>query len=387
MGKNNVVLIGEDHHNGLGLVRSFGVNGIKPYGIIICKEQKCSYISYSKYWQKVFVVNDEIDAIDVLKKEFIGKKRKTVVMPWSDSIAAYLDCHYSDLRSAFILPSINGQEGRIFELMDKQKQTVLCKNLGLNMLPSKIVPCVIDAIIKAVKEIGLPVILKPVTSIEGEKSDINVCKSYNDLKLVASYMEHRPYKRILLQKYLEQREEYVLTGAVEKDLNVFILVKHIRQWPKKIGCGSLSIFVGRGSAVEYARYVLDKIGQFGYSGNIDVEFFASKQGDFYLNEVNWRSSGRNFVSLYTKVYPAVDYYNYLIKGEKKREYSKKSGFTMNEATDLRHVIKRDLSFRKWLMDMFYTNSFAIWYMRDPLPAIVHYVHLAKEFFKKVVNTR
>lgn len=33
---NKVILIGGSHHNGLGLVRSFGVNGIRPYGIIVC---------------------------------------------------------------------------------------------------------------------------------------------------------------------------------------------------------------------------------------------------------------------------------------------------------------------------------------------------------------
>lgn len=31
--ERKVILIGEDDHNGLGLVRSFGVNGIKPYAV------------------------------------------------------------------------------------------------------------------------------------------------------------------------------------------------------------------------------------------------------------------------------------------------------------------------------------------------------------------
>lgn len=33
--KNKVILIGGNHHNGLGLVRCFGINKIFPYGIIV----------------------------------------------------------------------------------------------------------------------------------------------------------------------------------------------------------------------------------------------------------------------------------------------------------------------------------------------------------------
>lgn len=41
-----MIIIGSSNNfNELGLVRSFGVNGIKPYGIIICKK---------KQWKKEF---------------------------------------------------------------------------------------------------------------------------------------------------------------------------------------------------------------------------------------------------------------------------------------------------------------------------------------------
>lgn len=32
---NKVILIGSNHHNGLGLVRSFGIHGIRPYGVLL----------------------------------------------------------------------------------------------------------------------------------------------------------------------------------------------------------------------------------------------------------------------------------------------------------------------------------------------------------------
>ena len=32
---NKVIIIGGDHYNALGLARVFGVNGVKPYGLLI----------------------------------------------------------------------------------------------------------------------------------------------------------------------------------------------------------------------------------------------------------------------------------------------------------------------------------------------------------------
>lgn len=41
---NKVILIGGSLHNILGLVRSFGVKGIQPYGIIAGKDAKTSFV-------------------------------------------------------------------------------------------------------------------------------------------------------------------------------------------------------------------------------------------------------------------------------------------------------------------------------------------------------
>ena len=68
---NKVILIGGNNHSGLGVVRSFGVNGIKPYGIIVTKEKnENQFVQKSKYWKQVWQVATEEDAIRLLMNEF-----------------------------------------------------------------------------------------------------------------------------------------------------------------------------------------------------------------------------------------------------------------------------------------------------------------------------
>lgn len=382
--KIDVILMGEDHHNGLGLVRSFGVNNVRPYGIIICPKNGRSFVAQSRYWRKVYIAHSEEDAIKILCKNFGTEEVKPVIMTWSDNMAACLDGQYDELQEKFILPSIAGKGGKILELMDKQKQVEFAKKYGLSMLPSEIAVSTIEDIKCKADKVGYPCIMKPVASVEGEKKDIRICNNKEEISYVAKEISKKKYKRILVQKYLASRTEYVLTGAIDTTVNVFTVVSHIRQWPVEMGSGSFSYFATDDKSLQYGKKCMLALRKAGYSGNVDIEYFCDDDV-FYLNEINWRSSGRNFVSLYTNVYPAVAYYNGIVKGEKREEYSIKDGYTMNEATDFRHVLARNISLWRWLNDMWRTDSFAIWYWRDPLPACIHYVHLTKELCRRMMG--
>lgn len=112
---------------------------------------------------------------------------------------------------------------------------------------------------------------------------------------------------------------------------------------------------------------------------IDIEVFSDKNNNFYVNEFNWRSSGRNFVGLYTEVYSAYQYYCSVV-GEPVtgKCVNEKFGFSMNEATDLRHVVYGQLSFVEWLKCLSKTRSFALWYGKDLKPTFTQYLYLIKQ---------
>ena len=106
MKQNKVILIGGDDHNILGLVRSFGINGIKPYGIIISEKKRGVFTSFSKYWEKNWVVSNEKEAFKLLLKNFCNEHYKPVVILTSDGMMKEIDLKREKLNKYFIFSII-----------------------------------------------------------------------------------------------------------------------------------------------------------------------------------------------------------------------------------------------------------------------------------------
>lgn len=381
--KHKVILIGGDHHNGLGLVRTFGVHGVYPYGVIVGANRRNSFVYKSKYWTKVWFCQDEEEALNKIKKEFKSEKNKPVLIPWSDGAEAAIDSRLDELSQQFIVPSINGEQGAIVRLMDKQNQANFCQKYGIDMLESQIL--YLGGAEESEKQIRIPypLILKPVTSVEGQKLDIRICYLREDFISAWVELKKKGYRRVLVQRYLEDRVEYVVEGAVTRTLRTASVVSNIRRWPTDMGCGSFSKFETDPHVLDFAEMLLATLQKMGYEGATDIDFFGDNEGHFYLSEINWRSGGRNFMSLCTGVHSVWQYYCSAIGdpvcGERMNH---REGYTMNEATDLRHVVFGSLTFKEWWSDRRRTDGFAIWWGKDMRPVIKEYRILFGKLIKR-----
>lgn len=377
---NKVLLIGEVHHNGLGLVRDFGVNGLKPYGIIIEKENERNYVKSSRYWEKTWSVNNEIEAISLALSLFSRETERVVLIPWSDRIAREIDENYTKLSASFLLPSVNSIEGEISRLMNKSNQARLCRMGQISMMESEIIN-LNEAGLE--KNLEYKTILKPVTSADGEKKDICICDSLQSYQEALQRFKNKGYISVLKQKYLENKEEYLLTGCVHGSFVAFSVTRNIRQWPRDFGTASFFEVVVDEEIGAFSNRVMNLLKEVNYSGLVDVEFFKSGKNEFYINEINWRSSGRNFVGLFTGVNPAYLYYNCLVhKTENRTIFNDKHGYGMNEMTDLRHVIiGHEISLFRWLKDLCKANCFALYYGKDLKPLM----HRCCDVILKMLN--
>lgn len=376
-----VILMGGNHHNGLGLVRCFGKHNIHPYGIVIGHGAKDSFIRKSKYWKATWSAKDEGEALAILHEQFADGKR-TVLIPWSDGAAVAIDSHLSILNSQFICPSINNRENAIVELMNKESQVEFAKKFGIRMLNSSIVD-----LSDAINNIpDFPVILKPVTSVEGSKDDMHICNTVEEFDSALSYLSKKNYHRILVQQYLNDKKEFVVTGSVTDKSISFSVVLGLRQWPIDFGTGSYSLVVVEEKYNQFCKQVLESVQKFGYIGLIDFEFFEDGSQNLYLNELNWRSSGRNFVYSFTGIDSAYIYYcerlgiDCLLP-----RINQKSGYNMNDATDLKHVFKKDISLACWIKDLKRTKSFAVWDYKDLAPVFNRYLRMIKRIVRKEVH--
>lgn len=380
--KNKVILIGGNHHNGLGLARSFGVNGIKPYGVIVGEGAEHGFVRKSKYWAKTWVIKSDDEIVEFLLNAFQNEKEKPVVIPYSDGAAEEIDLNLDRLKEHFLLPSIGGQQGKIAELMDKQKQVEFAQTYGIPMAKS----CVVDLNdIRLPEDMIYPCIVKPVVSAEGEKSDIRKCDTETQTVAYLQELRQKGYHRFLVQEYLNYDTEYLMVGSISGQNQCWVNSKKIRVWPVVGGSSSCLQVTNQKNVSDFFESVRYAFQQITYDGFYDVEVLQVN-GKLYLNEVNWRNSGTIYSVLGSKVYYPVNWYYWKTKNQSPENFIQscldETVYTIDESLDLRHVACGNITLKQWLRDKKKSKAFALWYTLDMRPAIAQYLHLLKELIKR-----
>ena len=380
---NKVIIIGGNHYNGLNLARSFGINKIKPYGVIISENLKFAYITKSKYWEETWVVNNSNQAIELILERFSNEKIKPVIIPFSDDAAAAIDRNLVRLQESFFVPSINNEQGKIISLMNKKSQIEFANKYNIPManswvinLPNYTIP----------QECPLPCILKPVISFEGNKLDICKCNNLEELNNKLIELAKNGYTRILLQEYLRFDCECLYAGCCGSEISYFASCRE-RCWPEIGGTGSFVRIINDNAVKEFADKIIGALKCEGFSGLFDIEVFLINDR-IYLNEINWRNTGRDFMCMGTKVHYAVIWYYSLVGRDAsglKHFFDENIEYAMDESIDLRHVVYGDLSLWKWLKDLKKAKSFSIWYSKDLKPVFFRYLELIKEMIRRGLN--
>lgn len=380
--KNKVILIGGNHHNGLGLARSFGVNGIKPYGIIVGEGAEHGFVRKSKYWAKTWVIKSDDEIVEFLLNAFQNEKEKPVVIPYSDGAAEEIDLNLDRLKEHFLLPSIGGQQGKIAELMDKQKQVEFAQTYGIPMAKS----CVVDLNdIRLPEDMIYPCIVKPVVSAEGEKSDIRKCDTETQTVVYLQELRQKGYHRFLVQEYLNYDAEYLMVGSISGQNQCWFNSKKIRVWPVVGGSSSCLQVTRENNVQDFFDEVRNAFGRVGYDGIFDVEALCVG-GKIYLNEINWRNSGTIYSVFGSKVYYPVNWYYWKTKNQLPENFIQscldETVYTIDESLDLRHVTCGNITLKQWLRDKKKSKAFALWYSKDLRPTVAQYFYLLKELIKR-----
>ena len=75
---NQVIVIGTDHHNTLGIIRSLGEEGKLP--IVMLPNLKLAFITKSKYINKVIWFDKPNDVIDILLRDYVNETNKAIII-------------------------------------------------------------------------------------------------------------------------------------------------------------------------------------------------------------------------------------------------------------------------------------------------------------------
>ena len=281
-----VIVIGGNHHNTLGVIRSLGRRRIFP-DVILTSGGKTSFVLKSRYIKHSWVVTGSEAAIKLLLTKFKEEKEKPVIIACHDLISSQIDLNRERLSPFFMLPGCEIQ-GRVTELMNKQRMSELASKCGLNVPKTWIG----DNRIMNEDQEFFPCITKPTESRNGSKSEIHVCHTAQQLHF---FLEKSNGKQFLIQQFIEKEIEFQLIGCSLSAGKSIIIpgVSVILRQPHNTNTGFLQYRPLDKSFEQTLELTKRFIRATAYSGLFSVEFIRDKEGMDFFMEINFRNDGNS----------------------------------------------------------------------------------------------
>ena len=337
------IIFGFEHYNPLGIARSLGENGIKPYGIIIRNCRKIT--SKSRFFEKVFFVDSIEEGYDVLKNKFDGNEN--FIFSSDDQVEFFLDEHYDELKDKFIFFNA-GEKGRVAYFQNKYNILKMAEKHGIPFLKTWVVDKG-----QIPDDIQYPIITKAIIStLDNWKGDMIICYNENDLK--DAYKVIRSAK-VLLQKYIVKKNELCMEGcSVNKGQDTLITIASTYNYQLD---DSYSPYMTVANLNDNAlkKKLNEMIADIGFEGIFEIEFLIDKDDNLYFLEINFRNSTWSYASTVAGMPLPVIWSNGMLgkvevsKCEKKIEYPFKA---MVEFDDYRRRVKSGkISKKEWFRDL------------------------------------
>lgn len=362
----DVIIIGANHHNTLGVLRSLGKAGIRSLLILISNEKR-PYVSYSKYIKALKIINDESEIVSTLLalNNFKNERSKPVVIACADSVASYLDLQYDKLKDLFSLPCAN-KKGVISYYMNKEEMSSLARKIGL--LVPKTEEVDIDDKSPNI-DMPFPWIVKPLVSKFGKKSDIKRCYNQYDWE---HYLEGKHCKNLQIQELIDKEYEFQLIGCSLNGGDKVVIpgyAKNIR--PSDVtNTGYLQYIPTKSLPVDFSL-CQSFIKKTGYSGLFSMEFIHGKDGKNYFMEINFRNDGNSICvtasGLNLPYLWCLTNNGYDINIEMKNIDTMRPVYVMPEFDDLILLIKGKVSIITWFRDFCKTDCFMEFSKKDIKP--------------------
>ena len=356
---NNVIVIGCDHHNTLGVIRSLGEKGIGPDVLIVTQDGN-TFVGKSKYIRNLHIVRNNNEIVPYLLSHFKSEKDKSVVICCHDASSSEIDLHADELRSWFIIPGAEKQ-GQITYLMNKKVMSDLAVDSGLS-IPKTYYPSHFPL---EESECVLPCIVKPILSKEGTKDDIRICY---DIANVNNAISRVGIGNVQLQEYIEKDFEYQLIGcSTGKDI-VIPGVSHIIRPCKGSNTSYLHYEPLKDSFCDISK-CMDFLRKTGYKGLFSLEFLRDKKGKDFFMEINFRNDGNAIcvtaagVNLPYIWYLSCTGKNYL--NEARLMVTPK--YIMPDSAEIRLLWTRQINLFQFICDLIKTDRFMEFDRKDMKP--------------------
>ena len=362
--EDKVVIIGGDHHNTLGLVRSYGVKGIKP-DVILIGPTVDGFVMKSKFVGDGIRCQSSTEAAELLISRYTAFNGKVVVQIASDDSAAALDAVYAKFPEHIIIPHA---KGRLSYLMNKDNMCQLASSVGLNVPQYKVVHPA--SIIEQLDDtIVYPCITKAISSLDGSKSDTTIC--HNEAELLSFLKKEHICPTVIVEQFIDKDIEFQFFGLSLNGGEEIIIPGHSHIHRPGIQneyyfpyIENDSFFTG---TLEKAKEFIKKSD---YSGLFSIEFLRGKDGKDYFLEMNFRNDG-NAICVTDAGYnlPYI-WFLYHTGRDYRNELNKSQFHPVEFCPDViyfYHMLNGELSFMEWFRNTRRSNSYTMYYKGDNQP--------------------
>lgn len=379
IGKNkidyiHVAVIGGDHHNTLGVVRSLGEQGInkKNIQVLLIGEHIAdnNIVSASKYVLKQNVSHDEsYDKVAGWLTKLAEDGKKRVVVCCSDGASEAVISNKQELSDSFFLPS---SKIDISQLMEKNVQDEIAISCGLHVPKSTVVIQGND-----LPWNSFPCITKPLKSVIGAgKYDICIASSYNELK---SKLEKIKAEKIQIQEFISKKMEFQLIGYSLNGGKKIIIPGYTRILRQL--CNTNTGYLEY-SPIEGFDYDSEAVNEFirkiGYSGLFSIEFIRNENNRDYFLEINMRNDGNAYCVKSAGVNLPFIWCYYSMFGQLPDlplSFSNSIRF-IPDFNDLKVTLSQKCA-QKWMIDFVKAESHSIFNLKDIGPFLVEVVNQIK----------
>ena len=284
-----VVVVGPSLVNALGVVRSLGEMGVRPFFVQL--GYRANFVRASKYLGGSTVVSTVEEIVPYLT--VLGRKLETkaLLIATSDQTTAIVSQAYDKLSRFFYLPhSIDGV-GLEFK-MDKLWQHDLATKYGIQTPKTWIVD---NSSFDDIAQITYPCFTKSRNSLAGGKSNSHICYNQGELKEILSQTSDK----IIVQEQIKRITEVDLLGFVDDEGSICMPTGYYYLNLKESSYGTKAIH-DSSEQIEKKfdlddRVILNFIQAIGYRcGFFSVEYLIDQDNRALFTEINLRNDAHTY---------------------------------------------------------------------------------------------
>lgn len=372
------VVLGARLYNSLGVIRSCGEAGLRVY-FLITSPASLIFPERSKYvigWKEIAADSDQLSlALKQIAEQYPNEN--LALIPTGDSEAILLDQLNSSkikgIHDTFMIPSAAGHLHRV---MRKDLMSHLAMECGLVSPKSEVLTLSNGAPPTPPHDLSIPLIVKPLKSVDGSKGDISLVNSTSTWGTVVKRFYDHGCPAILVQEFIDSQsaEEVAVPGVRLLDGNVLIAgcVHKLRTFGN--GSTTYAVMTPSDSKIPTAE-ICTFLKECNYFGIFDIEFIVAN-GTWYFIECNYRNGAYGYASTRSGCnLPATWVTQRHIAGERR------TITFMEERSDILHTLRGSVPLLKWMWQFLSCDCHLTYQLQDLKPTM-----RIPSFIKKIIHS-